>query len=211
MPRAKLNVTLPDGLWIARLSREHPEVRFLVLAALPADGTGIGLVELRGPDLQAVVGTMAEAAAVTSLESLRSADEKEIVRFETDEPLLLFAIQRSAIPLEPPVEIRDGVASLEVTAPRERLSTLGIQLEGFGMSFDVEYITQSIDTDDLLTDRQRRLVSAAIERGYYNTPRECSLSELAEAVGIAKSTASETLHRAEGAIIKHHMSTPSLD
>lgn len=211
MPRAKLNVTLPEGLWIARLSREHPEVRFLVLAALSADGTGIGLVELRGPDLRTVVETMADAAAVTGLESLQSTDEKEIVRFETDEPLLLFAIRNSAIPLEPPVEIRDGIASLEVTAPRERLSTLGTQLEGFGMSFDVEYITQSIDADDLLTDRQRRLVSAAIERGYYDTPRECSLSELAEAVGIAKSTASETLHRAEGTIIKHHMSTPSLD
>jgi predicted DNA binding protein len=41
-----------------------------------------------------------------------------------------------------------------------------------------------------------------VERGYYDTPRTCTLTELADHLGIAKSTASERLHRAEGAIIR---------
>lgn len=211
MPRAKLNVTLPEGMWLARLSREHSAVRFLVLAALPSEETGVGLVELRGPDLRTVLEGMEADAAVTEIDVLDTTEEKVLLRFETTEPLLLFAIRESAIPLEPPVEIRDGVASLEVTAPQERLSTLGTQLQAFGMSFDVEYITQSVDTDDLLTDRQRQLLDAAIEHGYYDSPRTCTLSELAERVGVAKSTASETLHRAEGTIIKHHVAAPTTD
>ncbi|MEM4781102.1 MAG: helix-turn-helix domain-containing protein, partial [Halalkalicoccus sp.] len=105
--------------------------------------------------------------------------------------------------------ICEGVATLEVTAPRDRLSELGEQLEAFGMRFEVEYVTQSIDTEELLTDRQRRLLETAIDQGYYDSPRECTLSELAESVGIAKSTASETLHRAEGAIIKEYVESDS--
>jgi len=37
---------------------------------------------------------------------------------------------------------------------------------------------------------------------YYDTQREVSLSELANEFGIAKSTCSEVLHRAEGTIVK---------
>jgi len=54
----------------------------------------------------------------------------------------------------------------------------------------------------LLTDRQRELLLAAVDAGYYDTPRECSLTDLATELDMAKSTVSETLHRAEGTIIE---------
>jgi len=54
----------------------------------------------------------------------------------------------------------------------------------------------------LLTETQTELVETAIEQGYYDTPRTCSLTDLGREVDIAKSTASETLHRAEEKIIK---------
>jgi predicted DNA binding protein len=59
-----------------------------------------------------------------------------------------------------------------------------------------------VETPELLTDQQRRLLVTAVEEGYYDTPRECTLTELAEAVDLAKSTASVTLHRAEERVIK---------
>jgi len=40
---------------------------------------------------------------------------------------------------------------------------------------------------------------------YYDTQREVSLSELANEFGIAKSTCSEVLHRAEGKIVKEFL------
>jgi hypothetical protein len=89
-----------------------------------------------------------------------------------------------------------------VTATRDRLSALGDQLRELGLEFDVESVTQRVETDRLLTDRQATLVETAVEAGYYDTPRSCTLTDLAERAGIAKSTASETLHRAEGKIVK---------
>lgn len=40
-------------------------------------------------------------------------------------------------------------------------------------------------------------MNAVIERGYYDTPRRCTLTELADELDLAKSTCSERLHRAE--------------
>jgi predicted DNA binding protein len=50
-------------------------------------------------------------------------------------------------------------------------------------------------------DRQLQLLTMAVERGCYDTLRECSLTELTNELGIAKSTCSEILHRVEGVVI----------
>nr|WP_265472954.1 helix-turn-helix domain-containing protein [Halohasta litchfieldiae] len=62
---------------------------------------------------------------------------------------------------------------------------------------------ERLHTSQLLSEKQQELVLEAVDRGYYDTPRDCTLTELADAVGIAKSTCSETLHRAEETIIEH--------
>jgi hypothetical protein len=202
MPRAKLRVSLPDAAWIGSLSRAQPAVTFRVLAALPTEETGVGLVELTGPDLPGVVREMSERESILSLDVLGESSERMLVEFETTEPLLLFSVQESGVPLEPPIEIGDGQASVEVTATQDRLSSFGTQLEQFGMSFDVEWVRRGVEsTEHLLTDSQRDLILTAVERGYYDTPRECSLTDLAEYLDMAKSTVSETLHRAESAIV----------
>src|SRR6056297_231053 len=206
MPTAKLHITLPETTWIRTLSESYPDAEFRVLAALPADDdTGVGLVEVSAPDLPDVVGEMDDAEGVLRLELLEASAESALVEFETADPLLLLSVSESAVPLELPLTVRDGEAELDVTASRDSLSTLAGQLETFGMSFDVEYVRELSDSEHLLTDRQRRLLDVAVEEGYYDSPRNCTLTELAEKVGVAKSTASETLHRAEGKIIKQYV------
>ena len=195
-------MSLPESAWIGALSRAQPDVTFRVLAALPTGETGVGLVELTGPNLGAVIEEMNAREAVLTVDVLAESDERMLIEFETTEPLLLFSVQESGVPLEPPIEIVDGEATVEVTATQDRLSDFGTQLEQFGMHFDVDYIRRGVEsTEQLLTDSQRDLVLTAVERGYYDTPRESSLTELADHLGMAKSTVSETLHRAESAII----------
>jgi hypothetical protein len=203
MPRAKLTVTLPPMAWIGAVSREFPDSTFRVLAALPTEDTGVGLVELTGPDQAAVVETMEAEESILSLDVLGQSPDRWLLQFETSEPLLLFSVQESGVPLEPPIEITDGRATVEVTASQDRLSTFGTQLEEFGMRFDVEYVRRSVSSaEPLLTDKQRELVKTAVMEGYYDTPRQCTLTELADAHDMAKSTVSEMLHRAEETIVK---------
>jgi len=202
MPQAVLTVQVPDRVWMGDLSRHHPETTFRILAAFPDGDRGVAMAELSGGDVEDVLAGMEAFEEVTDLELLGRPGPEALVQFETSEPLLLVPLRESGALLDLPFELRDGEARWEVTATRDRLSTLGDQLRSLGIQFDVRSVTQGVETDRLLTDRQETLVETAASEGYYDTPRGCTLTELAEEVGVAKSTASETLHRAEGKIIK---------
>jgi len=205
MPTAKLHIVLPEDVWISEVSTAHPDAEFRVLAAFPAEETGVGLLEISAEDLPAVVAAMDDREDITRLDLQQASEESALVEFETTEPLLLFSVQESGLPLELPFTIVDGQAEVELTASRDRLSAFTTQLQAFGMEFDVEYVREMMNSESLLTQRQRELLSTAVEKGYYDTPRGCSLTELAEEAGVAKSTASETLHRVEEKIVKEYV------
>jgi hypothetical protein len=78
------------------------------------------------------------------------------------------------------------------------------------MSYSLNRVYDATDPPDLLTDQQRNLLVTAVEMGYYDTPRESTLTEVATAVDLAKSTASVTLHRAEERVVKE-FATERLD
>ncbi|MFB6201924.1 MAG: helix-turn-helix domain-containing protein [Halorhabdus sp.] len=203
MVQATLTLSIPRRIWIGALSQDHPDSRIRVLAAFPnGEESGVGLVEVDGPDVPAVVRAVDDEETVTDLTVLGRYDDQALVQFETTDPLLLFPIVGSGIPLELPFDICDGEVCWELTASRDRLSELGDQLETLGISFTVEQLHQHVEPEQVLTDRQTTLVREAIDRGYYDTPRECTLTELAAAMDMAKSTCSETLHRAEETIVK---------
>ena len=202
MPRAKLSIRMPESAWIARLSRRNPEARFRVLAAIPVERGGAGLLQITAEDPATPAAEIGRFEAVSSVDHLETSGEVAIVEFRTDSPMLLLSAREAGLPLRPPIDIADGVASVWVTGSTNRLSAFADQLEQYGMELEVEKVSSEVDPATLLTDRQREVVTAAIERGYYDTPRRCSLGELADSLGVAQSTCSETLHRAEGAIIR---------
>jgi len=207
MPQADLTITIPPGIWIGDISRGNPTTDIRILAALTGGDAGVGLAEITAPDLPEVIADIYGSDSVTELELLERSKDTVLLQFETTNPLLLFPVQDSGIPLEMPFTIRDGQAEWQITAPQHRLSELGTQLEEFGIPFTVNEVQQQIEPENLLTERQLSLVHAAVEHGYYDTPRRCSLTELAEDVDLAKSTCSETLHRAEEKIVKEFLET----
>lgn len=207
MTRATLRLSIPEGVWIGDCSRAVPDARIRILAAIADGPAGVALAEVRADDPRAVLDRMAHYEAVTELEVLRSNEDTTLCQFETTLPLLLVASRDSGVPVEMPFDIVDGEATWTVSAPRDRIAELRDQLEALGVSVTVERIGGEDPPDPLLTDRQADLVETAVERGYYDTPRTCTLTELAEAMGLAKSTVSEVLHRAEGTLAKRHVAT----
>lgn len=205
MPRAHLTITVPDGVWIGDISRRYPEADIRILAALTDEGAGVGLAEITASDTEAILQDIEASESVVELEILQQSGETVLIQFETTMPLLLLPVQDSGVPLTMPFTLENGRAGWEITAPQHRLSALATQLTEFGIPYTVDELHQQIEPEQLLTDRQLRLIEAAVEQGYYDTPRECSLTELADETGIAKSTCSETLHRAEECIIKRFL------
>jgi hypothetical protein len=96
---------------------------------------------------------------------------------------------------------------------RERLSTLIADLRAATEHVSVRRLKQLVDdrgetrekfvTIDLyeLTDKQRQTITAAVSAGYYATPRETSLGELADRLEISKSALSQRLKAAESKLV----------
>jgi hypothetical protein len=205
MTYAKLTITVPEDVWISELSHQYPETQFRVLAATANNAKGFARIELIGENADAACEQMESYETVTDLTVFEAEPGRRRVQAETTVPVLLNAIQAAGIPLDLPIEIKDGELELETTVPQEKLSTLGETLDQFGISYTVECIQQETDSETLLTDRQQWLLREAIDRGYYDTPRRITLVELADEVGIAKSTCSEILHRVEGQVLKRFL------
>jgi len=201
MTTATLSIELPEGTWIYDVSTSHSSARFRVLGVVPNDERGVALVRITASELPEILRMMVDHPTLVDVEPIQRGDGRVVVRVETNAPFLLLSAAAAGVPIEPPIDIRDGVASVELRGPRDRLSALTEQLEQFGLSYTVDSIENSTEMNQLLTERQRALLVAAVEAGYYDTPRRCTLTELAEEVGVAKSTCSERLHRIEERLV----------
>ncbi|MEY7848226.1 helix-turn-helix domain-containing protein [Natrarchaeobius sp. A-rgal3] len=212
MAQATLTVTMPEQVWIQQVSVAYPDATFRVLAAVPGSESGFALVRIAGQNVPDIVDDVNDHPQITELTLVQWSDNEATIHFETTAPLLLFSSRESGMPIELPVEIQDGEATIDVTGSRERLAELAEQLERFGLTYRIENVSERLHESQILSERQLEVVAAAVEEGYYDTPRLCSLTELAEHLGIAKSTCSETLHRAEEAIVKRFVEDlPGLD
>lgn len=202
MVRASLTLTIPKDTWIGAVSREYPQATFRVRSAQSSDGVGVGFVEVDAPEPAAVVEDIQTADPVHDVEVFQLDDERALIQIEAEEPILLKVLDRTGVPIEMPFEIKAGEVNWELTTTRTRLSSLGSALDDSEIGYIVEHIREHAEFDHILTDTQQRVVRAAIENGYYDSPRRCTQEELAADLGLAKSTCSEILHRAEERIIK---------
>ncbi|KZN24702.1 hypothetical protein A4G99_10190 [Haladaptatus sp. R4] len=106
--------------------------------------------------------------------------------------------------------VRNGSVDVTVTETRERVVELKRALEGMGATVEIVAVRTTGDSSGLLTERQAEIVDLAVEEGYYEMPRRCSITRLAELLDVSKSTVSGVLHRAESRLV-HEYSAASAE
>ncbi|NHX36676.1 MULTISPECIES: helix-turn-helix domain-containing protein [Halolamina] len=123
---------------------------------------------------------------------------------EGDEEIL-DALSRTGIMAVPPIEFAsDRSATLTVvgTAGAIRPALEGLPGE---MGMEVirvgEYDRRRELFDSGLTGRQREAIAAAVDAGYYDSPRRGSIDDVAAALDVAPSTAAEHLRKAESRVM----------
>lgn len=208
MPRIRLKVKIAsdDDNWLAAVSTDFPDAEFKILTSQPADDGVLELIEVTTLGGDAIVRRFDDAVEVRSYEILHS--DEGMVLIQLMFPMSSTYEARRAMGILPrfPIAIRDGWLSGELIASQEQLSELTTALAAADIPYEVVSFIQSYNASGLLTDRQRELITEAVERGYYDSPRSYTLIELAETFGINQSAASGVLHRAEGRIIKEFIS-----
>jgi len=92
-----------------------------------------------------------------------------------------------------------GVDELFAAIERDLRPGLTVEFRQLG---DPSYWTDEAVTLAELPPEQQAAVEAAVDHGYYRTPRALSLTELAEAIDVSRSTLQYRLQRAESWIVR---------
>lgn len=206
MTRTRFVVTLPDDAWVTSVSREHSRAAFRLLAAVDRSTSACGLVWITAPDVTPILDSMDRAEMEYTV--LHRTSQEAAVQFETPNAVVLAAAAEAGVPIVFPIETSNGQSTLDAVGDPARMTTLAQELEATCPEVTVAFVREQFDRSQQLTHRQRTLVTTALEMGYYDTPRRCSLTALADELDLAKSTISETLHRAEEVIVKDYFRAP---
>jgi hypothetical protein len=109
--------------------------------------------------------------------------------------------------------VRSGAIVVTLTvASRGVLREIIDDLRGVGASVTVDWLvagstrgaTTEIDVSSI-TDKQREAMELALDSGYYETPRETDLGELATELDVSESAASQRLNAAETKLVKSYL------
>jgi len=201
MTRLSLRLDFPSGSWLGDVSRAHPDATLRATETVAAAEGAVTALGVAGTDRAATVEALREHDRIDGVDVVDEAGPATRVRIVAPAPPPHVAAAREVgLPIEAPVAVTTGRATVEVVGERSRLTDFSRRLTDEGVTVGIE--ASDADEEPVLTDAQRDLVLAAVAAGYYDTPRECTLTEFAKARGLAKSTCSETLHRAEGRVLR---------
>lgn len=201
MPRVRLKVKPPGGLFA--FTEEYPDADFAILSAYPTENELLVILKAAMDTPEDLIAFFETSTFIRDFELRHSDEEHVVVGYSLPfiPPPIRAIFDAGELPRFP-VHIKNGFLFGEMTTSHERISMFKDGLEATGIPFEVISVTQDGTTAAMLTDRQREFVAAALDHGYYDTPRRCTLTELAEKLDVSTATASNVLHRAEEQIIK---------
>lgn len=208
MIRARFRLALSEETWVDEVSRSFPDATLRLLTGVPKDERALELGEVRAANPGTVTDAIQEHPDIFEYDQLYVDDRRAIGQYEADEKGLYEFLWASSLPPEFPVIVENGEMEFDLTATREQFETFSSALDDTGRRYDLLALVHTDEQDTLLTDRQREHLTVAYRSGYFDVPRECTLAELADAIGVDKSSASETIRRGAGRIIGQFLVGP---
>jgi HTH DNA binding domain len=192
----RLRVPLPDTAWVARFSREHPDVTIEMLSRLDV-GARRSVSELRlhvpgpGPWADEIQGL----EQVETAELLASTPSQVRLRVVHRTSPFVSIFRELRLMRRFPFTIRAGEASWVVVASEQKIRQLLDRLSARATGVLLESVRHSDDSAGglALTPRQNGLLQRAMASGYFEVPRKITLTRLAAQEGMAISSLSEAL------------------
>lgn len=202
MIEARFRLQLPADLWISEVSTSFPDATFRLLTGVPMGTTALELGEITASDPEAAGNAVERHPDVVEYDQLYLDDHRTIAQYEAVEQQLYEFLGDSSLPPEFPVRFENGAMEFDVTATRDQFELIGAGLDASGYEYDLLSVVEGRDPETLLTDRQRECLTVALRNGYFRVPRACTLEDVAETIGVDKSTASETIRRGSARVLE---------
>jgi HTH DNA binding domain len=214
----RVRITLPPGLALGDLTRQHPEASFHLVDRIPTgDGRTILVrFEVDGLNPAVIERKLYTNRQVAEVWLAAAGPGRRTFVVRCFNPPYMVSLQRFAVLRWLPITIRDGVADWTVLCPRVEWQPFIADLRTRVPQVDILGVgVRSLrDPESPLTRRQAQVYRQAVLEGYYEIPRRISLTGLAAKLRTSKSTICEVLARAEGKMLRTDLATalpPSID
>ena len=210
----KFLLTPPEGEFHpieGALDRAGLERRAIHRFRLLDDGTVVTLYERQGdPDVAHEALEDHESVESVTTTALGERVFVHVHFLPNDLIESIFAIpQNHEIILDMPMEYADrgalrvtAIGKLETFREAMEEMTENVDLELLSMG---EYVPGDAGLYAQLTERQREILAAAVEVGYYEVPRQASHQDIADHIGIAPATVGEHLRKIEATVLTEIM------
>lgn len=202
---ARFRIRLPPDLYIGDLSEAFPDATFRLLSGVRSGATATELGEVLTRTPGPVAAAFREHEAVDAYEVLERTDDRILATYETTDVDLYAFVEAGGFPPEFPIEVRNGFYEFDLTGTRGEFDQLRETLEASGTEYELLSKVDKKRSDRLLTRRQEELLAVGLREGYFEVPRGCTLADLADAVGVDKSTASGIVRRAQARLIAWYL------
>lgn len=168
-------------------------------------------------DADAFAGEVGDSSVVVGFDLTQVDDDRFymlVVGQPSEAPLfqqVINSISRMGLIVATPVVYREGTAHFRIVGESEVLQSM-IDAVPAGFGIDVHAIgtfpDEATAPTTTLSERQRATVTAALELGYYESPRNATHADIAERLGCAPNTVTEHLQKAESKLVRAAMCNP---
>lgn len=198
----RFQISLPPETWVAQVSHSFPTATFRLLSGIRTGDIAIELGEVITSTPETVARAIDSHPSVVRHEQLERTDKRLLSKYETMDIGLYEFVERSSLPPEFPIVVRDGWYEFDLTGTRTEFDRFRAELAAAEQPYELLSIVETERNETLLSARQWELLEHAVQQGYFEVPRECTLAELSADFEIDKSTASEILRRGEARLVK---------
>jgi len=190
----RIEVRLPEGHWSGDVSRSRPEATFRIEETMPL-GRGRGTARLSSSS-----DVMAELESHDGVDEVRRlSDKRYAVDIAPGGGGFIKPIREVGVIPKSPFKVRDGWVDWTVECSADKRRELVQLLKDEEIPYRV--ISTRSTGARMLTPRQRVVFDAAMNEGYWETPRRITLSALANLLSVSKSTLSVQLHKIESVVL----------
>ena len=190
----RIEVRLPEGHWSGDVSRKRPEAVLRIEETMPL-GRGRGVAKISSSS-----GLTVELNAHPGIDEVRELGSN---RYEVDiAPKgggYIKEIRDVGVIPQSPFEVRGGWVDWTIECSADKSRELVQLLREGGTPYRV--VSTRSTGSRMLTPKQRLIFDSALNEGYWDTPRRITLSDLANLLGLSKSTLSVHLHKIEGIVL----------
>ncbi|WP_436348854.1 helix-turn-helix domain-containing protein [Natronorubrum sp. FCH18a] len=183
-----------------------PEVTVTMERLLPQESLIVPYFWVRGGQPEDIEADFEAHPGVNSIDLIDSVEDEYLMRAEWDQEYagILNALAEDNIVVLSTIGTKDGWDFEVRGESHEEISEFRTTTQEYDITIEITAVHAMIPIQGdgyELTDTQREALVLAYERGYFDSPREASLEDVAEELGITQQSLSSRLRRGHRRLI----------